>query len=87
MFLLKYNFVISVVILIEIAWLAMGIVWLKEFYMDCPIAEAKEVMFGKQFLLLLIFTYSCLSFCLIGRSNSVQFCCGICYNWHHLVYF
>ncbi|XP_059617635.1 diacylglycerol lipase-alpha isoform X3 [Phlebotomus argentipes] len=34
------------VILIEIAWLAMGIVWLKEFYMDCPIAEAKEVMFG-----------------------------------------
>uniref|UniRef100_A0A7G3B235 sn-1-specific diacylglycerol lipase n=1 Tax=Lutzomyia longipalpis TaxID=7200 RepID=A0A7G3B235_LUTLO len=36
----------QLVILIEIAWLAMGIVWLKEFYMDCPIAEAKEVMFG-----------------------------------------
>uniref|UniRef100_A0A6B2EG71 Diacylglycerol lipase-alpha n=1 Tax=Phlebotomus kandelakii TaxID=1109342 RepID=A0A6B2EG71_9DIPT len=34
------------VILIEIAWLATGIVWLKEFYMTCPIAEAKEVMFG-----------------------------------------
>lgn len=40
-------FRIAVTMLLEIAWLIFGIVWLKEFYLDCPTEEAKEIMFGK----------------------------------------
>lgn len=36
----------SIVILIDIAWLSLGIAWLKEFYVECPIGEAKEIMLG-----------------------------------------
>lgn len=45
-----FNFLTTktVVILIDMAWLAVGIVWLKEFYLTCPIAEAKEIMLGNE---------------------------------------
>ena len=36
-----------VTMLLEIAWLIFGVVWLKEFYLSCPTEEAKEIMFGK----------------------------------------
>lgn len=37
----------AVTMLLEIAWLIFGVVWLKEFYLSCPTDEAKEIMFGK----------------------------------------
>lgn len=38
----------TVVIFIDVAWLALGIVWLVKFYMNSPIGEAKEVMLGEK---------------------------------------
>jgi sn1-specific diacylglycerol lipase len=29
-----------------VVWLVVGIVWVKEFYMECPIAYPKEIMLG-----------------------------------------
>lgn len=37
----------TVTMLLEIAWLIFGVVWLMEFYLSCPTEEAKEIMFGK----------------------------------------
>lgn len=37
----------AVTMLLEIAWLIFGVVWLTEFYLSCPTEEAKEIMFGK----------------------------------------
>lgn len=32
---------------LDIAWLSLGIVWLYKFYMNVDIGEAREIMLGK----------------------------------------
>lgn len=36
-----------VMIIIDVTWLTMGIVWLVKFYMSVHIGEAREIMLGK----------------------------------------
>ena len=35
-----------IVMLVDLGWLISGIVWIKEFYIQCPIEEPKETMFA-----------------------------------------
>lgn len=36
-----------VMIIIDVTWLTIGIVWLVKFYMSVHIGEAREIMLGK----------------------------------------
>ncbi|XP_055389650.1 diacylglycerol lipase-alpha isoform X2 [Condylostylus longicornis] len=36
----------SVVILFDIAWLVLGIIWIKQYYFEAPVREAKEILIG-----------------------------------------
>ncbi|CAD7091657.1 unnamed protein product [Hermetia illucens] len=36
----------SVVILFDISWLVLGVVWIKQFYFEAPVVAAKEILLG-----------------------------------------
>lgn len=36
-------------IIIDVAWLSLGIAWLVKFYISCPVGKAKDIMLGKFF--------------------------------------
>lgn len=41
------RFMISVLLLIEAAWLSAGVTWLARFYQTCPVDQAKDIMLGE----------------------------------------
>lgn len=46
-YLLFCSFLHSASMVIDIAWLSLGVVWLIKFYMSVAIGEAREIMLGK----------------------------------------
>lgn len=47
----------TAMMVIDISWLTLGVVWLIKFYMSVQIGEAREIMLGKRNVIL----YFCLN--------------------------
>lgn len=42
----KYKRIQTGMIIVEVTWLILGVVWLVEYYMAVQVGEAREIMLG-----------------------------------------
>lgn len=43
----QLNFIFSGVLCFEVVWLVIGVIWITQYYRDCPLSVAKDALVGQ----------------------------------------